>query len=147
MKKVYEPRPCRICGKAFIPQKSGEHYCGDCRNHVLENYKKHIEDGEPFQTHCLVCGKEIQDKLYRSKTVCSKQCGNTLFSLTVKWRMQNGISSIKSKPRIGNSPKKGRKKKPVSHLGEDVAEARRRGISYGLYMAQKAQGGVGHGSN
>lgn len=141
-KKVHKPKACRLCGKLFIPRQSGTHYCDECRARVLENYKKHIEDGEPFHDHCLVCGKKIQNKLFRSKTVCSKQCGNTLFSLTVKWRMQNGIRSIKPKPRIGNSPKKGRKKKPVSHLGEDIAQARAAGMSYGEYMARKAAGRV-----
>lgn len=38
---------------------------------------------------------------------------------------------------IGDKTRKGRKKKPISHLGEDIAEARRRGISYGYWMARK----------
>ncbi|WP_279018525.1 hypothetical protein [Megasphaera elsdenii] len=39
---------------------------------------------------------------------------------------------------------------PYKHcegLDRDIQEARRRGLSYGLYMAAKAQGGVSHGSH
>lgn len=148
-KKVHKPKACRLCGKLFIPRQSGTHYCDECRARVLENYIKHIKDGEPFHDHCLVCGKEIPRKIYRSKTVCGKQCGTTLFALTVKWRMRNGFTGTRSgTPHlIGDKTRKGRKKKPISHLGEDIAEARHRGISYGLYMAAKAQGGVSHGSH
>ena len=147
-KKVHKPKACRLCGKLFIPRQSGTHYCDECRARVLENYIKHIKDGEPFHDHCLVCGKEIPRKIHRSKTVCGKQCGQMLFNFTIKWRMQNGFTSTKaSTPHLNDDkPKKGRKK-PISHLGEDIAEARRRGISYGLYMAAKARGGVSHGSH
>ena len=144
MGKIRKKQNCRLCGREFIPRQSGTHYCDECRARVIENYIKHIKDGEPFHAHCLVCGKEIPRKIYRSKTVCGKQCGQTLFNLTVKWRMRNGFTSTRSgTPQlIGDKTEKGRKKKPISHLGEDIAEARRRGITYGLYMALK--GGMAH---
>lgn len=140
MGKIRKKQNCRLCGREFIPRQRGTHYCDDFRERVLENYIKHIKDGEPFHDRCLVCGKEIPRKTYRSKTVCGKQCGQTLFNLTVKWRMRNGFTSTKSgTPHlIEDKTKKGRKKKPISHLGEDIAEARRRGISYGLWMSRKA---------
>lgn len=144
MGKIRKKQNCRLCGREFIPRQSGTHYCDECRARVIENYIKHIKDGEPFHAHCLVCGKEIPRKIYRSKTVCGKQCGQTLFNLTVKWRMRNGFTSTRlgTPQLIGDKTEKGRKKKPISHLGEDIAEARRRGITYGLYMALK--GGMAH---
>lgn len=140
MGKIKKKQNCRLCGREFIPEQSGQHYCDGCRDRVLENYKKHIKDGEPFHEHCLVCGKEIPNKIYRSKTVCSKQCGQMLFNFTIKWRMKNGFTSTRSgTPHLNDDkPKKGWKTKPISHLGEDIAEARRRGISYGLWMSRKA---------
>lgn len=137
MGKIKKKQNCRLCGQEFIPEHSSQHYCDGCRERVLDAYKAYLEAGEPMQKYCMICGSKIENKLFRSKTVCSRGCSCTLYSLTKSWRVANGRSKLKQTA-PAPAARKRRKKKPLSHLGDDIAEARRRGISYGLWMSRKA---------
>lgn len=95
MGKIRKKQNCRLCGREFIPRQRGTHYCDGCRERVLDAYKAYLEAGEPMQKYCMICGSKIENKLFRSKTVCSRGCSCTLYSLTKSWWVANGRSKLK----------------------------------------------------
>lgn len=138
------PVRCHICGKLFIPRSILGKYCNDCRARILKEYTAYVENHKP-RTTCIVCGSTIDRNVYHSDTVCSRACGRTLFATTDKWRRTHRRGKAKrAYHRLYelNTPKKRKPLKIKSHLGQDIQEARNRGLEYGAYMALKKWGGA-----
>lgn len=138
------PVRCHICGKLFIPRSILGKYCNDCRARILKEYTAYVENHKPRTTY-IVCGSTIDRNVYHSDTVCSRACGRTLFATTDKWRRTHRRGKAKrAYHRLYelNTPKKRKSLKIESHLGQDIQEARKRGLEYGAYMAMKKWGAL-----
>lgn len=129
-KKVHKPKACRLCGKLFIPRQSGTHYCDECRARVLENYIKHIKDGEPFHDHCLVCGKEITNA-HGKQLFCGGEHAKIAAHITDANRYYGNkdINAFRKWSKTFATSKK---------VDADNARAKAAGLTYGEYMARKA---------
>ena len=110
---------CEICGQAFIKKRKNQQYCAVCKDRIKREYKAWIS--KPYRQkllYCIVCGKEIKRK--RSPHTCSDRCAAILSSIA------SGIRAEQCK-----------KVKPMSKLGQRIAEAKALGMEYGEYMAMK----------
>ena len=141
------PVRCHICGKLFIPKSILGKYCNNCRARILKDYTEYVKQGDDAapRTTCMVCGHTIDRHAYRSDTVCSRQCVRILFTVTDKWRRTHRRGKAKrAYHRLYelNTPKKRKSLKIESHLGQDIQEARKRGLEYGAYMAMKKWGAL-----
>ena len=142
MKKIErKPIPCGICGETFVPSSNCQKYCNDCKDRIKKEYAKRIESEDTtHRVTCMVCGKVIDRKAYNSKLACSIRCAHILYAVTDKWRTMRRGTTKRKYVKTHEPHRVNRKKKPYSHLDQDVAEARRRGVSYGIYMMQKREG-------
>lgn len=77
---------------------------------------------------CIVCGKPIEQSL-RFHT-CSDTCATTLNTITSDIRKQRYKKLRKQGGRV-------KPPKPMSKLGQSIAEARALGMEYGEYMAMR----------
>lgn len=135
-----EPITCGICGKTFVPSSKCHKYCEDCRERVKKAYADYVEHGETApRTTCIVCGKVIDRKAYKSKLVCSMKCGHSLYAITDRYRAKRR-GAVKRKYVKTHEPPRKRHLKKNKRLDADIAEARRLGLSYGMYMVQKREG-------
>lgn len=144
MKKIErKPIPCGICGKTFVPSSKCHKYCENCRERIKKAYANRIEhekDAGP-RTTCMVCGKVIDRKMYRSELVCSIKCAHVLYAVTDKWRAKRRGVTKRKYVKTHEPPRK-RHPKKNKRLDADIAEARKLGLSYGMYMVQKREGVV-----
>lgn len=142
-------RLCRICGHPLELHGSRTArltLCDDCRARILSRYTYRIEHHiTGKETCCLVCGKPIP-KGYNGYTTYSRACRTLLNSVTANYRKDRAANQLRQDkqdhPEAYLPPKR-----VLSPLGRAEQEAREHGITYGLYMAAKAQGGVSHGSH
>ena len=141
-----DKKHCGICGREFI-SKGGRKYCEECRQRIIAEYAfrvEHEEQAAPRKT-CIVCGKAIDHVVYDSETVCSVKCAHTLYAITDKWRAKRRRGQAKRTYHRSYELEPPKKRKPLkieSHLGQDIQEARKRGLEYGAYMAMKKWGGA-----
>ena len=142
MKKIErKPISCGICGETFVPSSNCQKYCNDCKDRIKKEYAKRIENEDTTRREtCLCCGKVIDRKAYNSKLACSIRCAHILYAVTDKWRtVRRGVTKRKyvkthEPTRMKRHPKKN------NCLDADIAEARKLGLSYGMYMVQKREG-------
>lgn len=140
MKKIErKPIPCGICGETFVPSSNCQKYCNDCRERIKKTYAERIENNDTTRREtCMVCGAVIDRDAYNSDVVCSIKCAHILYAITDKWRAKRRGTEKRKYVKTHEPHRVRRKKKPVSHLGEDIAQSRAMGMSYGKYMAWKA---------
>lgn len=137
---------CRICGREFI-SKGGRKYCDDCRQRIIKEYALRVEHEElaaPRET-CIVCGKTIDRVIYDSDVVCTRHCATILYAITDKWRAKRRRGKAKRSYHRSYELQPPKKRKPLkieSHLGQDIQDARKHNIEYGVYMAMKKWGGA-----
>lgn len=132
---------CIICGAEFDrPAHNGRSvYCDDCRNRIVSAYEARIKAHElKRMPNCLICGAPNHST--KMLTCCETHA-----------RMLNGILSACRKTRMAAYAREHRKKAGVRkctiHLrksrfvkiDQDAHDAKAAGMSYGQYMALKAQ--------
>ena len=120
---------CEICGQAFTKERKNQRYCAVCKDRIKRDYEVWIS--KPYRQkrlHCIVCGKEIKRK--RSQHTCSKRCAAILSSIASGIRAEQCKKQNKKKRRV-------KKVKPMSKLGQRIAEAKALGMDYGEYMAMR----------
>lgn len=132
---------CIICGAEFDrPAHNGRSmYCDDCRNRIISTYEARIKAHELKRLpNCLICGAPNHST--KMLTCCETHA-----------RMLNGILSAarnarnnrlsREYHRKGGKPKETYtpKKKPLCKIDQDAHDAKAAGMSYGQYMALKAQ--------
>ena len=82
------------------------------------------------KANCVICGKEFEYEK-GNKICCSKECSSERVIILQRWKRKNDKSN---KPQ----PQKKHSSKSISELQN---EARRRGMSYGIYIA-RIEGGM-----
>lgn len=120
---------CEICGQAFTKKRNDQKYCAVCKDRIKREYKAWAN--KPCREkllYCIVCGKEIKRK--RSQNTCSVRCANILSSIASGIRAEQCKKQNKKKRRV-------KKVKPMSKLGQRIAEAKALGMDYGEYMAMR----------
>ena len=83
------------------------------------------------KANCVICGKEFEYEK-RNKICCSKKCSSERVIILQRWKRKKDKSN-KTQPQKTHS-----NKKSISELQN---EARRRGMSYGMYIA-RIEGGM-----
>lgn len=120
---------CEICGHAFIKKRKDQKYCAVCKDRIKKEYKAWLNKPHRQKLlYCIVCGKEIKRK--RSPHTCSDRCAAILSSIASGIRAEQCKKKNKEKQCV-------KKVKPMSKLGQRIAEAKALGMEYGEYMAMR----------
>ena len=82
------------------------------------------------KANCVICGKEFEYEK-GNKICCSKECSSERVIILQRWKRKNDKSN-KPQPQKKHSSK---------YISEHQNEARRRGMSYGIYIA-RIEGGM-----
>ena len=82
------------------------------------------------KANCVICGKEFEYEK-GNKICCSKECSSERVIILQRWKRKNEKSN-KIQPQKKNISKS---------ISELQKEARRRGMSYGMYIA-RIEGGM-----
>ena len=106
---IYE-RECLHCGKMFTTTDKSRLICShECR----VGRKRHIANAKVLD-YCVVCGKPFEKARYSVKTTCCDECRKTLCDNT-----------------------RTEKKAKADSIAYINHEARKNGMTYGKYQAQK----------
>lgn len=132
---------CAICGAEFDrPAHNGRSmYCDDCRNRIISTYEARIKAHELKRLlNCLICGAPNHST--KMLTCCETHARmlNGILSACRKTRMAAYARERRKKggsPEVHYTPKK----KPLCKIDQDAHDAKAAGMSYGQYMALKAQ--------
>ena len=108
---------CKYCGKSFEPRKNSSKYCS---RECVCNARKGVNFNKPRERKCAYCGTMFLAGIH-NKTYCSKKC----------------YADINRKNKTKPKEKKNVK---IKSIAEMQREARMRGMSYGLYVAQMQKG-------
>ena len=127
---------CVICDCEFAtsgdtPNEKRKKYCSDaCRKEAVKRQKKRGY----HNLICVVCGKVfLSDR--RDRVCCSVECSHERNKITARERFKRKYYEEKAEreeAKVVYAPPKRRK---IASLQEIDAEARKRGMSYGRYMA------------
>lgn len=124
---------CKECGKEFETKYTGQHYCNeDCKikyrkKYMLEYRKNKKTELKPKKIgRCDICGKEFE-KCRSEHVTCSEKCRRIKYKQAQNEQKKRKRKEKKETEKI----KQAGKKKRMSELAEAVAEARKKGISYG----------------
>ncbi len=120
---------CKVCGKVYGKNRSNQKVCPDCKTRIRQEYSMWLNAPRRVRlVRCIVCGKPIEQSL-RFHT-CSDTCATTLNTITSDIRKQRYKKLRKQGGRV-------KPPKPMSKLGQRIAEARALGMEYGEYMVMK----------
>lgn len=128
---------CMMCGKEFNPDYKAQKLCKECLDkftHRYYDYQEYRKQGHTRRPTCIVCDKpltcgfsvcpdcrdawkKIYYQIMRPKTII--QARNRM----KRMRDKAIETAVENRLRTG--------------LDEDIASARKAGLSYGLYMARK----------
>lgn len=119
---------CAYCGKVFTRRSKGQKFCGvACSAHSATRIQKNYGTD-----HCKLCGAEYT-KTSGNQRYCSDGCKEKARKAQeAEWRMTHKTVCV---PKVEEE-----KPEPVKHIdttAEILAEARKRGISYGKMQGMR----------
>ena len=132
---------CAICGAEFErPAHNGRSiYCDDCRNRISSTYEARVKAHEMKRLpNCLICGAPNHSRKMLTCGDEHAQMLNGILSACRKTRnnkLSREYHKKKASPKEHYTPTK----KPLCKIDQDAHDAKAAGLSYGQYMALKAQ--------
>lgn len=132
---------CVICGAEFErPAHNGRSiYCDDCRNRIIRAYEARMDAHSLTRMpNCLICGAPNRSNW---KMACCEEHARMLNGILAAARKTRNNRLSREYHRKGGKPKETYtpKKKPLCKIDQDAHDAKTAGLSYGQYMALKAQ--------
>lgn len=128
-------KTCVICEKMFETKTSRQLCCSpECSNEHHRRYCiKHAKIAIAKTKVCVICGEEFETTHSR-KITCSEQCGR-------ENHRRNSVENSKKWYARKKIERNNSVKKDTGSLADDVREARKIGVSYGIYKAMKQMKG------
>lgn len=118
---------CMVCGKEFNPDYKAQKLCNECLDkftHRYYDYQEYRRQGNTRRPTCIVCDKPLTCGF----SVCP-DCRDAWKKIYYQIMWPKIIIQARNRMK--------RMRDKATSLDEDIAAARKAGLSYGAYMVRK----------
>lgn len=124
---------CMVCGKEFNPDYKAQKLCNECLDkftHRYYDYQEYRRQGHTRRPTCIVCDKPLTCGF----SVCP-DCRSIWKK--IYYQITRPRTLIQARNRMKRTRNKAFESRLRTALDDDIAAARKAGLSYGAYMVRK----------
>ena len=128
---------CMMCGKEFNSDYKAQKLCKECLDkftHRYYDYQEYRKQGHTRRPTCIVCDRPMT----RGFSTCT-DCRATWKKIYCEIMRPKTLirARHRAKQKKDNAAREALKRQVRTGLNEDIAAARKAGLSYGAYMVRK----------